>query len=226
MNRKKSGIAGIIITIILLIILVFVSNLDINQFSYIGNAFNRFIMPIQSGITFLKNKLAGNEQFFATMDSLKEENAKLKEENMQLEETVRQLEMIQSENVTLKEYLNLTEQYKSYKTIPAYIINKDISNYSSIFVINAGSNQGIQKNMTVIAADGLVGHILSVTNDTAKVQPLIDTSNVVSTTLENSRDTVICRGTLTGNELKATYISTDTVLTEGDKLYTSGMAGI
>ena len=226
MNRRKSGIAGIIITIILLIILVFISNLKLNKFSYIENAFSNIIMPIQSGITYIKNKLTGNDEYFATIDGLKEENQQLKQKNTELEEELRQLEIIQAENSTLKEYLNLTEQYKSYKTIPAYVINKDTSNYSSIFVINAGTDSGIKENMTVIAAEGLVGHVISVTKDTAKVQTLIDTSNVVSSTLENSKDNVICRGTLNGNELKATYISTDTVLTEGENLYTSGMGGI
>lgn len=226
MNRKRSGIAGIIITIILLIILVFISNLNLNKFSYIGNAFSNIIMPIQSGITYLSNKISGNDQFFITMDNLKEENNELRQRNIELEEELRQLEVIQAENSTLKEYLNLTEQYKSYKTIPAYVINKDISNYSKIFVINVGSNNGVKENMTVIAAEGLVGHVISVTADTAKVQTLVDTSNVVSATLENSKDTVISRGTLIGNELKTTYISTDTVLTEGEKLHTSGMGGI
>ena len=226
MKRRKSGIAGIIITTILLIILVFISNLKLNKFSYIENAFSNIIMPIQSGITYIKNKLTGNDEYFATIDGLKEENQQLKQKNTELEEELRQLEIIQAENSTLKEYLNLTEQYKSYKTIPAYVINKDTSNYSSIFVINAGTDSGIKENMTVIAAEGLVGHVISVTKDTAKVQTLIDTSNVVSSTLENSKDNVICRGTLNGNELKATYISTDTVLTEGENLYTSGMGGI
>ena len=226
MNKKKSGIVGITITIILLVVLVFISNLNLNKFSHIQNAFSNLIMPIQNGITYLKNKLAGNDNYFATMDYLKEENENLKQKNTELEEALRQLEIIQAENSTLKEYLDLTEQYKKYKTVPAYIINKDISNYSSVFVINAGSNSGIKEKMTVIAAEGLVGHVISVTDNTAKVQTLIDSSNVVSATLENSKDTVICRGTLSENELRTTYISTDTVLIEGEKLYTSGMGGI
>lgn len=226
MSKKKTGIVGIVITIILLIILVFLSNLNLNNFSHIENVFSHIIMPIQSGITYLKNKIIGNDEYFTTMDYLKQENERLKQENIELEENLRNLEIIQAENSTLKEYLNLTEQYKSYKTIPAYIINKDISNYSSVFVINAGSSSGIKQNMTVIAAEGLVGHVISVTQSTAKVQTLIDSSNVVSATLESSKDVVIARGTLNGNELKTTYISTDTVLIDGEKLYTSGMGGI
>ena len=226
MNRRKSGIAGIVITVILLIILVFISNLKLNKLSYIENAFSNIIMPIQSGITYLKHKLSGNDNYFTTIESLQAENERLKQANIELEEKLRELEIIQAENLTLKEYVNLTEQYKNYKTVPAYIINKDTSNYSSIFVINVGEKSGVKENMTVIAAEGLVGHVISVTSDTAKVQTLIDSSNVVSATLENSKDNVICRGILEENKLKATYISTDTVLTEGEKLYTSGMGGI
>lgn len=226
MSKRKTGIIGIAITVVLLIILVFVSNLNLNKFSYIENAFSKLIMPIQTGIIYLKQKITGNDNYFATMDYLKQENEALKQKNEELEEALRNLEMIQAENSTLKEYLNLTEQYKSYKSVPAYVISKDISNYSSIFIINAGSSSGIKENMTVIAAEGLVGHVISVTEKTAKVQTLVDSSNVVSATLENSKDNVIARGTLSGNELKTTYISPNTVLIEGEKLYTSGMGGI
>lgn len=226
MGKKKTNLIGVIITIIILIILVFISNLKIENLSYIENAFSNIIMPIENCITYLKNKISGNSSFFADIDTLKKENEQLREKNNQLEESLRKLEIIQSENSTLKEYLHLTKQYKEYVTVPAYIISKDVSNYSSIFVINAGQNSGIEKNMTVIASEGLVGHVISVTNDTAKVQTLTDTSNVVSAILENSKDNVICRGTLDGNSLKASYISTDTNLIQGEKLHTSGMGGI
>lgn len=226
MNKRRNDIIGVIITIIILIILVFLSNLKIEKISYIENAFSKIVMPIQSGFTYLKNKFQGNDEYFASLDTLKKENAELKNKNSQLEENLRRLEMIESENKTLKEYLNLSEQYKQYETVPGYIINKDISNYSRVFVINVGSKSGIEKNMTVIAAEGLVGHVISVTENTAKVQTIIDSSNIVTATLENSKDNVICRGMIENSKLKATYVSTTTTLTEGEKIYTSGMGGI
>ena len=226
MNKKRNDAIGVIITIIILILLVFLSNLKIEKFSYVENAFSKIVMPIQSGFTFIKNKLNGNKSYFADLENLKKENAELREKNSNLEENLRQLEMIQSENKTLKEYMHLTEQYKDYTTVPAYIINKDTSNYSKIFVINAGKNSGIEKDMTVIAAEGLVGYVISVTDTTAKVQTIIDSSNVVSSTIENSGDNVICRGMLENRKLKATYVSTTTTLNQGEKLYTSGMGGI
>ena len=226
MNKKRNDTIGVIVTIVVLIILVFLSNLKIERISYVENAFSKIVMPIQNGFTYLKNKMKGNKQFFADVDELKKENNSLKEKNSELEEQVRQLEMTQSENKTLKEFLNLTEQYKDFQTVPAYIINKDVSNFSKVFIINAGKKSGLEKNMIVIAAEGLVGHIISVTDNTAKVQTIIDSSNIVSATLENSGDTVICRGMIENRKLKATYISTTTTLNQGEKLYTSGMGGI
>ena len=90
------------------------------------------------------------------MESLKAENERLQEENSKLAQDLRELEVIKAENETMKEYLGLTEKYANYQAIPAYIISKDISNYSKIFVINVGKKDGIEENMTVIADQGLI----------------------------------------------------------------------
>ena len=63
--------------------------------------------------------------------------------------------------------------------------------------------------MTVISEKGLVGHIIQVTDHTAKVQTIIDTASTVSGTMTSSRDNIICKGTLEEQGmLKATYIPT------------------
>ena len=227
MYRKKTGIVGIIITIILLILLVIISNMNIESMSHIENALSSIVMPIQNGLTYLKNKVSGNNTFFSDINNLKKENEELKKKNSELEKSLRELEIIKSENATLKEYLALSEQYGDYTTKPAYIINKDVSNYSSVFVINIGKNDGIEPNMTVISEKGLVGHIISVTENAAKVQTIIDTSSTVSAVLSSSRDAIICKGTLEDKTvLKGSYIPTEANLILGDKLETSGMGGI
>lgn len=112
-------------------------------------------------------------------------------------------------------------------TKAAYIINKDISNYSNIFVINVGAKDGIKNNMTVISEEGLVGYIISVAENTSKVQTIIDTSSTVSATLTTSRDNIICKGTIEEKGmLKASYIPTTANLVQGDAIETSGMGGI
>lgn len=225
-NNKKGGTIGIIITVIILILLVILSNTKLSSISYLGSAINTIVMPIQNGYTYLKNSIAGNKGFFTNIDELSDENEKLKQENSELEQKLRELEIIKAQNATLKEYLQLTEKYTSYTTIPAYIINKDTSNYSSTFIINVGLDDGIKENMTVIADKGLVGHIISVTKNTAKVQTIIDPSSAVSIIFESTGDTAICKGTLESSSLRATYISTNAEILENDTIHTSGMGGI
>lgn len=225
-RNKKTGMLGIIITIVILIVIVIFSNGERNS-SFFENFASKLVMPVQNGLTYLKNKISGNHTFFADVSNLKEENETLKKKNSELEQSLRELENIKTENETLKEYLNLTEKYGEYKTIPGYVINKDISNYSKTIIINVGKNDGIQENMTVIADKGLVGHVVSVTDKTAKVQTIIDTSSSVSSMMSTTKDSIVCKGTLEDNsELKAMYIPTDANIIQGDSIETSGLGGI
>ena len=164
---------------------------------------------------------------FDRINKLKEENEQLLAKNSELEQSLRELENIKTENETLKEYMNLTEKYGEYKTIPAYVINRDISNYSKTIVINVGTNDGVKEDMTVIGDQGLVGHIVSVTDTTAKVQTIIDTASSVSATMSSTDETIVCKGTLESTtELKAMYIPTDYNIIQGDSIETSGLGGI
>ena len=225
-KNKKAEIAGIVITIIILILIVVFSNAD-SETSFLENAASKLVMPIQNGLTYLKNGISGNSTFFTDINNLKQENEELKQKNSELEQSLRELENIKSENETLKEYLDLTEKYGEYKTVPAYIINKDISNYSKTIVINVGSDDGIQENMTVIADQGLVGHVISVTSDTAKVRTIVDTSSSVSCSLSTTDESIVCKGTLEEESaLKAMYIPDDDGIIQGDSVETSGLGGI
>ena len=168
-KNKRSGAMGTVITVIILILLVILTNVNRDNLSYAEGFATSIIMPIQNAFTILKHKVTGDTEFFSNLDTLKKENEELKAQNKELETQVRELEVLKAENSKLQEYANLSEKYQEYETIPAYVIDKDVSNYSSNIVINAGSKQGIEKNMTVIADKGLVGHVISVTDNTAKV---------------------------------------------------------
>ena len=225
-RNKKTGIIGIIITVIILILIVIFSNGE-NNSNFFENAATNLVMPIQNGLTYLKNKISGNSTFFTDINNLQNENEELRQKNSELEQSLRELENIRTENETLKEYLNLTEKYGEYKTIPGYVINKDISNYSKTIVINIGSDDGVQENMTVIGDEGLVGHVVSVTNNTAKVQTIVDTASSISCSMSTTKDSIVCKGTLDGqSELRAMYIPTDANIIQGDSIETSGLGGI
>ena len=113
-RKKKTGIIGIIITIIILIFLVVITNTDIAKMSYVENIVSTLVMPIQNGLTYLKGKLTGNDSFFQDINNLKEENENLKKKNSELEQSLREYEIVKSENDTLKEYMNLKDKFIHY----------------------------------------------------------------------------------------------------------------
>ena len=202
-KNKKTGVIGIIVTVIILILIVIISNIKIEDFSHLGGALSSFVMPVQNGMTYIKNKIKKNDTFFSDLTTLKEENK------------------------TLKEYVNLKDKYKEYTTVPGYVINKSTDNYSNIIVINIGSKDGVEVNKPVISDEGLVGHVISVTESTAKVQTLVDTSSAVSSVVGTAKDSLVVKGNLDNrNLLKGSYISTTATLLEGDKVETSGLGGI
>ena len=78
-KNKKTGIIGVIITIIILILIVILSNANLKDMSFFENIFSSIVMPVQNSFIYLKNKIAGNESFFTSIDELKSEMTNLKE---------------------------------------------------------------------------------------------------------------------------------------------------
>ena len=228
MNRnKQTEILGGIITVIVLILLIFLSNVEVNKLSYLESAASSIINPVQRVFIDLRNKIQGNSAYFSNMEKIMQENEELKKKNSELETILREFEMLKAENTTLQEYMNLTDKYSSYQTIPAYVINKDVSNFSSTLVLNVGTQDGIRENMTVIADKGLVGHVISVSEKTCKVQVIIDSASTVSCSISTTNESIICKGTLENDQvLRASYIPTGAELIQGDMVYTSGIGGI
>lgn len=224
---RNGGIIGIIITTVILILLVIFTNTDSEKVSIIENIANNMVMPIENGLTYLKNKINNNDKFFENINELKTENKSLKEKNSELEQQLREFEIIKNENVQLKEQLNLAQKYAEFTTVPGTIISRDISNYSKTLVINIGSDNGVQEKMTVIADEGLVGYIISTTNKTAKIQTIIDSASATSCLASSTRDTMICKGTIENKPaLSASNIATDARIIQGDRVETSGLGGI
>lgn len=81
--------------------------------------------------------------------------------------------------------------------------------------------------MTVIADKGLVGHVIDVTESTAKVQTIIDTASSVSCSMSTSKESIVCKGTLDEpSALKAMYLPAESNVAQGDSIETSGLGGI
>ena len=225
-NKLKKFL--LIIFIVVLFICIGFTNGNNRKVTIVESILSGVVTLPQKGYIYAKNWLGKNTDFFKQVEALEEENRKLKEENDELNAKLINYEVILSENSILKEHVNLTTSYPDYNVVIADIISESASNWEEVFVINRGENDGVEPNMAVVAEDGLVGYVESVTSNTAKVITILDPGNTVSSRTTRTRDSLTCKGNSalsSENKIRVTKIPTDLTLVEGDKLETSGLGG-
>ena len=227
MNQKLKNILFIVFIIVLFIGIGFTNGTN-RKVTFIESVFSGLITVPQKGYVYAKKWITKDTSFFNTVENLKMENENLKAENEELNAKLMNYEMILSENQILKEHVNLIDSYPDYHVIAADIISESSSNWEKVYQINRGSNDGIEPNMPVVAEDGLVGYVDSVTASTAKIISILDPGNTVSSRTTRTRDSVTCKGNsslMNESKIKLTKIPTDLILVEGDKIETSGLGG-
>ena len=82
---KSSGILGSVLVLVILILLIFLSNVDNKKLSYLENIGAKVTTPVQKFISDISNKIQGNSSYFSDIESLKTENKELKQKNSELE---------------------------------------------------------------------------------------------------------------------------------------------
>ena len=125
----------------------------------------------------------------------------------------------------MRDLLDLEEEYSELNTMAANVIGKDSGNWFNMFIIDKGTNDGIQVDMNVIADGGLVGIVTKVGPDWAQVRSIIDDMSNVSAMILKNSDLCYVRGdlemmtegTLQLNQLR----DEDNEVEHGDKVVTS-----
>lgn len=152
----------------------------------IRNAVGEVVGPVQAGVATVVRPVAGIPGAFRTNDQLREHvddlEADLAEKDAQLlkagydEKRLQQLDGLRALAGDI-----------GYALVPARVIAIGSAvGFSSTVTIDAGSDAGLHPDMTVVAAEGLVGRITSVTSQTATVLLIVDdTSNVGGRMVDN-----------------------------------------
>ena len=148
-------------------------------------------------------------------------------ENRQLKEQIDQLRLEQvrlnqdaEQAHRLQALLSFKERYIS-KTVAAQVIGSSGSDQSRSVYIDKGASDGIEQDMAVITADGVVGKVLSVFPSTSLVLLINDQSSGVGAILEKSRLQGVLRGTPNG-EVMLERVMGDEQVVPGETLLTSG----
>ena len=157
---------------------------------------NYTVVPMQKGISYVGMWLSDFTDNFKTMEELKKENESLQAKVDELTIDNTRLRQEQYELERLQELFKLDKNYADYEKIGAHVIAGNGTNWFSSFTIDKGSNDGIRKDMNVLAGSGLVGIVTEVGPDYAQVRSIIDDESNVSGMILSTSDLCMIRGDL------------------------------
>src|SRR3712207_7521555 len=125
------------------------------------------------------------------------QNDKLRQEIINLKEDGEKLESLDM----LKKSLNYVSGDSRNQLVSASIIGKNDGDWYKSFIIDAGSDSGIEKNSIVINEKGVVGIVYSVSNRYSKAISLVDSRASVSFKVpgEGDKNGVITTSSMLGN---------------------------
>ena len=186
------------------------------------------VVPFEEGISVVGHWLSNRSEELAQIRDLISENDELKRQVDELTIENTRLQQDRKELANLRELCNLDAQYDEYNKTGARIIARDSGNWFYSFVVNKGTNDGIAVDMNVMAGSGLVGRVVDVGPNWAKVKSIIADDSNVSAMVLSSSDNLIVSGNLklyaSGVIEFEQLVDSKDVVVEGDKVVTSNIS--
>ncbi|MDO4332077.1 MAG: rod shape-determining protein MreC [Eubacteriales bacterium] len=150
------------------------------------------VVPFQRGIASVGGYLSDRSEELARLEEVLAENEDLKQQIDELTIENNRLQQDRYELNNLRSLYELDQTYADYEKVGAHVIASEADNWFYSFTIDKGENDGIQVDCNVMAGSGLVGRVVSVGPNYAKVQSIInDTSNVSATVLATSENMIV-----------------------------------
>lgn len=170
-----------------------------------------FVVPLQRGMNQIGTWFAEKNQERMSLDDVLSQKEQLQEQVAKLQAEQAQHANDNDEISRLRQLLNLKETYNTYPTVGATVIMKNSgNNWYRKFMIDKGTNDGLDVDMNVIATAGLVGIITDIGPNYAIVTSIIDEESKVSGMLRKTLDTCIVAGDMSAiqdGRLRLEYMS-------------------
>ena len=178
------------------------------------------ITPPEKALVRIQNGTSDLWHNYFYLRGVRQENRELREQIEQLQLDQVRLKQDADQAHRLQTLLGFKEQFIA-KTLAAQVIGSSGSEQSRTVYIDKGSRDGIQVEMAVISAAGVVGRVINVFKSTSQVLLINDQQSGVGTILEQSRLQGVLKGKSSG-ELVIDKIMADEEVKPGDRVLTSG----
>lgn len=186
--------------------------------------------PLQSTSSKVSGATSGFFQQIWNFRSTAAENEQLKERLAKAESELNAARQAGAENERLKALLGLNEQL-NITSVPARVIARDPSIWFNTVTINRGSTSGVEANMPVVTASGIVGRVITVSPWASQVMLITDEKAGAGAVVgqlgqSGALGSVRGRADLGVSVIEMRYVSGLEQVEVGDTVMTTGQDGI
>jgi rod shape-determining protein MreC len=182
------------------------------------------LRPLQIVVHSTTGLIKGVQENYLTLTGYKAENEKLRERITRLELERNRLLEAEAINQRLQQLLDFRSHLPSV-TVTATIIANSASNWFQSCLIDKGSAHGVRAGMSVVTPLGVIGRVVEVTAQSAKVLLLTDPNSGIDVIVQRTRARGIVSGSLENSTILK-YVKRSEDVQIGDRLITSGLDGI
>lgn len=229
-NNKK--LITLLVSFILFIGILWVS------FSNFGTP--PYMQQLTSDVTAVMGRLFSKptnaiNNLFADINYLEDtfkENKRLKAKVDSLAEAQAELSVLKEENKQMKAELDLRSTLTEFTTMTGAVISRNPDAWIDQVIIDRGSIDGLERGMSVMSNNGLIGRVSEVSPTSSKVTLLsTTTSSSILTSTEIIQEDETIFGVLTGfdverSELMMEQITSESEIEIGQEVVTSGLGGL
>ncbi|MDD2969084.1 MAG: rod shape-determining protein MreC [Lachnospiraceae bacterium] len=191
----------------------------------LGTISGYVVVPFQRGVSSVGGWLSNRSEELAQLRDVLQENEELKKQVDELSIQITELQQEKYELNSLRELYELDSQYADYEKTGARIIGRDSGNWFHSFLIDKGSDDGIEIDMNVIAGNGLVGIVTYTGPNWSRVTSIINDNSNVSGMILATSDNLIVSGNLelmkSGVISFGQLVDSANQVAPGDKIVTS-----
>ncbi|MBR3307406.1 MAG: rod shape-determining protein MreC [Lachnospiraceae bacterium] len=196
--------------------------------SFLEDTAGFVLLPMQKGFVKLSRNIIDRAEMRRSIEELNAENKRLQDEIDELSRENAQLMQDHYELSGLRELYELDSSYSEYEKTGARIIAANTGTRFNSFIIDKGSEDGIETDMNVIAGSGLVGIVVKTGKNWARVNAIISDDSNVSATVLHTQDNLIVSGDAElieqGMIRYSRLIDRSGAVVTGDKVVTSNIS--
>ena len=180
--------------------------------------------PLQAAGEFVTRPVRGVFSWASDLGVSRSQLAALKQQNTELRNRVASLEEARQENERLRALFGFVQTGK-LEAVGARVIGRPTNSWERVITIDRGSADGVNVEMPVLAAKGLLGQTISVTKNSARVRLITDARSGLAGMIQSNRAEGLVKGSIEG-DVSFDFVSRETTVKAGDVIITSGMGGV